>query len=135
MPIQPNDHPGDDGSRLDDGPRQEEPSMTTLDAAFTETANFSGATRERHGELPSLVAAGEAASVDEIPVTPPAEVLDAIDAAGRHYAALLAAGRELAFSLEPSGRVGIELRGDDGRTLNILTPSDALDVATRGSTR
>jgi hypothetical protein len=133
MPIQPNDHPGDDGSRLDDGPRQEE--SMTLDVASTETANFSGATRERSGELPSLLAAGAAASVDELPVSPPPEVLDAIEAAGRHYAALLAAGRELAFSLEPSGRVGIELRSDDGQTLNILTPSDALDIATRGSTR
>jgi hypothetical protein len=135
MPIQSNDHTGDDGSRLDDGPRQEEPSMTTLDAAATETANLGSATRERRDELPSLVAAGAAASVDELPVSPPPEVLDAIEAAGRHYAALLAAGRELAFSLEPSGRVGIELRSDDGQTLNILTPSDALEIATRGSTR
>ncbi len=72
---------------------------------------------------------------DEIPTVPPREVLDAVAVAAAHGAALSAEGRQIVFELLADGGVAIELRNDEGQTLNILTPSDVLDVATRGSTR
>lgn len=73
-------------------------------------------------------------SSSEIPDSPPAEVLDAIGAAGRVAQELHAQGRELRF-IPPSehdggdGRVRIEVRDLDGRVLRTIPPSEALDVA------
>ena len=75
------------------------------------------------------------AADDEIPANPPPEVLDAIAAAAESCRALMARGHELVFTSTPGQRVSIELRGRDDQILNILTPSDVLDVATRGSPR
>lgn len=109
MPIDPNNHSGDAS--------QEELSMS-LDAAPIERLHPDDATR----------------TDDEIPTVPPPEVLDACAAAAAHGAALSARGRRIVFELLADGGVAIELRNRDGRTLNVLTPSELLDVATRGST-
>jgi hypothetical protein len=71
----------------------------------------------------------------EVPASPPAEVLDAIDAAGRVARELHAQGRELRFTPPAPGsgeRVRIELRDLDGHVLRTIPPSELLDVATGG---
>jgi hypothetical protein len=70
----------------------------------------------------------------DIPASPPPEVLDAIDAAGRVAQELHAQGRELRFAVpshdgEDGERVRIELRDLDGNVLREIPPSEALDVA------
>ncbi len=69
----------------------------------------------------------------EIPDSPPAEVFDAIGAAGHVARDLHAQGRELRFvpaSESRDGRMRIELRDLDGDVLRTLPPSEALGVAT-----
>lgn len=70
---------------------------------------------------------------DGIPASPPAEVLDAMDAAGRVARELHASGRELRF-VPPAdsgdGRVRVEVRDLDGNVLRTIPPSELLDVAT-----
>jgi hypothetical protein len=74
-------------------------------------------------------------SSEEIPASPPPEVLDAIDAAGRVARELHAEGRELRFVPasergEDDGHVRVEVRDLDGNVLRTLPPSELLDVAT-----
>lgn len=72
-------------------------------------------------------------SSSEIPSSPPPEVLDAIDAAGRVAHDLRAQGRELCFvpaSESRDGRMRIEVRDLDGNVLRTIPPGEALDVAT-----
>jgi hypothetical protein len=69
----------------------------------------------------------------EIPSSPPPEVLDAIDAAGRVARELHAQGRELHFVPPDEGtddRVRIEVRDLDGNVLRTIPASELLDVAT-----
>ena len=74
-----------------------------------------------------------AVSSGEVPSSPPAEVLEAMDAAGRVARELHANGRELRF-VPPQdgagGRVRVEVRDLDGNVLRTIPPSELLDVAT-----
>jgi hypothetical protein len=74
----------------------------------------------------------DARSSDEIPASPPPEVLEAMDAAGRVARELHAQGRELRFTppAQPAGRVQVEVRDLDGIVLRTIPPSELLDVAT-----
>jgi len=72
----------------------------------------------------------------EIPASPPPEVLDAIDAAGRVARELHETGRELRFTppLEGEhGRVRVDVCDLDGNVLRSIPPSELLDVATGAS--
>jgi len=89
----------------------------------------------RESRTASSGVARDAADVSssEIPSSPPAEVLDAVDAAGRAVRELHAQGRELHFvpaSESDDGRMRIEVRDLDGNVLRTIPPSQALDVAT-----
>jgi len=74
-----------------------------------------------------------AVSTGDIPASPPPEVLEAMDAAGRVARELHATGRELRF-VPPQdggdGRVRVEVRDLDGNVLRTIPPSELLDVAT-----
>jgi flagellar protein FlaG len=64
-----------------------------------------------------------------VPATPPPEVLQQIDAAGRRAAELAAQHRELHFEKDPtSGRVIVQVRDLDGNVLRTIPPSRALEV-------
>jgi len=69
----------------------------------------------------------------EIPASPPPEVLEAMDAAGRVARELHETGRELRFVPPPEGehgRVRVEVCDLDGNVLRTIPPSELLDVAT-----
>jgi flagellar protein FlaG len=74
-----------------------------------------------------------AVSSGDVPASPPPEVLEAMDAAGRVARELHATGRELRF-VPPQdgagGRVRVEVRDLDGNVLREIPPSELLDVAT-----
>jgi hypothetical protein len=73
------------------------------------------------------------ASSGDIPASPPPEVLEAMDAAGRVARELHASGRELRFvppSESGEERVRVEVRDLDGNVLRTIPPSELLDVAT-----
>lgn len=108
-----------------------------LDAARIESTSFSTAP-ERAPRASRAVDADRvddtlAVSSGDIPEAPPAEVLDAMDAAGRVARELHATGRELRF-VPPhdgaGGRVRVEVRDLDGNVLREIPPSELLDVAT-----
>lgn len=106
-----------------------------LDVARIESTSFS--TAPARG--PRGPRAGDADGADtlalsgEIPASPPPEVLEAMDAAGRVARELHATGRELRFvppAEGESGRVRVEVRDLDGNVLRTIPPSELLDVAT-----
>jgi hypothetical protein len=67
---------------------------------------------------------------ETIPALPPAEVLDAMGAAGDAYDRLKTSGRRLHFETDPAtGRLTIQLLDDDGHLLTTLPPSKVLDLA------
>ena len=71
-----------------------------------------------------------AVSLQAIPSSPPAEVLEQMAGAAEVYERLSAQGRELRFARdETSGRTTIEVRDRRGNMLKRLSPSEALDVA------
>ena len=74
-----------------------------------------------------------AVSSGDIPASPPPEVLEAMDAAGRVARELHATGRELRF-VPPSdgagGHVRMEVRDLDGNVLREIPSTELLDVAT-----
>lgn len=110
-----------------------------LDVARIEPTSFQTAP-ERAPRDARTAAAGDARdtadlSSAEIPSSPPAEVLDAVDAAARVARELRAQGRELRFvpaSESGDGRTHVEVRDLDGNVLRTIPPSQALDVATGG---
>jgi hypothetical protein len=70
---------------------------------------------------------------DDILASPPPEVLEAMDAAGRVARELHATGRELRFtppSESGDDRVRVEVRDLDGNVLREIPPGELLDVAT-----
>jgi hypothetical protein len=70
-------------------------------------------------------------SDDDIPASPPPEVLDAIDAAFAACERLEATGRQVRFNLdEATGRLRAELTDRDGVQLQSLSGSAVLDLAT-----
>jgi hypothetical protein len=69
-------------------------------------------------------------SLDAIPSSPPAEVLDQMASAAKIYEHLHSQGRALRFARdEASGRTTIEVRDRRGNVLKQLSPAQALDVA------
>jgi hypothetical protein len=68
---------------------------------------------------------------DDIPASPPPEVLDAIDAAFAECERLEAAGRHVHFSMDDAtGRLCAELTDRDGVRLQSLSGRAVLDLAT-----
>ena len=67
---------------------------------------------------------------DNIPASPPPEVLDAIDAAFAACQRLEAAGRQVRFNLdEATGQLSTELTDRDGVALQSLSGRAVLDLA------
>jgi hypothetical protein len=67
---------------------------------------------------------------DDIPASPPREVLDAIARAHAAYERLEASGRHVHFDLnEVSGRLAIELTDASGTPLRGLSPRTVLELA------
>jgi hypothetical protein len=108
-----------------------------LDVAPIGSPSFSTAPdrapRESRTAAPQDAAA---LSSGEIPASPPPEVLEAMDAAGRVARELHERGRELRF-VPPEhdgegdgGRVRVEVCDLDGNVLRTIPPSELLDVAT-----
>jgi hypothetical protein len=60
--------------------------------------------------------------------SPPPEVLDQMEAAGRICRQLLESGQRLRFSVEPEGGVKIELADREG-IMRAVSPAEALDIA------
>jgi hypothetical protein len=76
------------------------------------------------------LAGGDHALCDEsIEASPPREVLDQIELAGRISRQLRESGHEMRFSLEQGGRVKIELEDREGKTVRSLLATEALDIA------
>lgn len=63
-----------------------------------------------------------------IPATPPASVLEEMQAASEVADKLQAQGRELHFALD-DGRLSVQLRDLSGNVLSAVTPSKALEIA------
>jgi hypothetical protein len=67
---------------------------------------------------------------DDIPASPPPEVLDAIARAHQAYERLEASGRHVHFDLNrASGRLAIELTDATGVPLRALSPRTVLELA------
>jgi hypothetical protein len=67
---------------------------------------------------------------DDIPASPPPEVLDAIARAHEAYERLAASGRYVRFDFnEASGRLALELTDASGTPLRGLSPRAVLDLA------
>lgn len=105
-----------------------------LDVARIESTSFSTAP-ERAPRAARTTGADDTVEVSsaDVPASPPPEVLEAMDAAGRVARELHATGRELRF-VPPhegaGGRVRVEVRDLDGNVLREIPPSELLDVAT-----
>lgn len=69
-----------------------------------------------------------ALGIEDPPGSPPAEVLDQMEAAGRICRQLLESGQRLRFSVEPEGGVKIELADREGK-MRAVSPAEALDIA------
>lgn len=64
------------------------------------------------------------------PDSPPDDVLDEIALAGAVYDRMREHGRRLHFALHPrTGRLEIQLLDDAGRTVDIVSPSRVLKIA------
>jgi hypothetical protein len=105
-----------------------------LDVAPIGTPSFSTAPdRAPRGSRAAVERDAADVSSNEIPASPPPEVLEAMDAAGRVARELHEQGRELRFVPSAEGadeRVRIEVRDLDGNVLRTIPPSELLDVAT-----
>jgi hypothetical protein len=127
------DEPIDRGGRDQPAGRHHEELDMSLDIASIGSPNFDAAPES----APRVSrGAGNAGGVDaavissgEIPVSPPPEVLEAMDAAARVARELHEQGRELRFVNAEDG-VRIELRDLDGNVLRTIPPGDLLDIAT-----
>ena len=74
-----------------------------------------------------------APEIADLPTSPPAHVLRAVDRAAGRADELWDDGRELHFERDPDGRVVIQMRDLDGCVLRAITPSEALDVVSDSS--
>lgn len=105
-----------------------------LDVGRIEPNSFSTTpTRQARGSRSAAAEDSVTLTHGEIPASPPPEVLEAIDAAGRVARELHETGRELRFTPPPEGergRVRVEVRDLDGNVLREIPPSELLDVAT-----
>jgi len=132
-PIEPGEAI-DPGGQKDTVDRRHEELNMGLDVARIELNSFSAAP-ERAPRAARTASADDtlAVSSGDVPASPPAEVLEAMDAAGRVARELHATGRELRF-VPPAdsavGHVRVEVRDLDGNVLREIPPSELLDVAT-----
>jgi hypothetical protein len=128
LPGEPTDRAGRDRPA---GRHHEELDMG-LDIASIGSTNFN-AGPERGPRVSRAAAAGDAdravISSGAVPASPPAEVLEAMDAAARVARELHEQGRELCFACGEDG-LRIELRDLDGNVLRTIPPSELLDIAT-----
>jgi hypothetical protein len=116
---------------------QEENSMsspifpTTTPAASAPVHGTGAASRSAEPSTAFRVPAPEpSVSLDTIPGSPPAEVLDQMASAADTYERLHSQGRELRFAHDhTSGRITIEVRDRRGNVLKQLSPAQALAVA------
>jgi flagellar protein FlaG len=135
-PIEPGEAI-DPGGQKDAADRRHQELDMGLDVARIESTSFSTAPER----APRASRAADADGIDDtfvvssgdIPASPPPEVLEAMDAAGRVARELHATGRELHF-VPPAdgagGRVHVEVRDLDGNVLRTIPPSELLDLAT-----
>ena len=107
-----------------------------LDVAGIEPTSFTpasqGAARTPRTAAPAGVEDTFTVSHGDVPASPPPEVLEAMDAAGRVARELHETGRELRFTPPPEGehgRVRVEVCDLDGNVLRAIPPSELLDVA------
>lgn len=70
-----------------------------------------------------------AVTVDTLPASPPAQVLEEMSAAARVANTLHAEGRELHFETTGNGRVVVQVRDLDGNVLRTIPATKALGVA------
>jgi hypothetical protein len=70
-----------------------------------------------------------AVTVDTLPASPPAEVLEAMFDAQKVADTLHSQGRELHFETSGKGRVVVQVRDLDGNVIRTIPPAGALDVA------
>jgi len=105
-----------------------------LDVAPIGTPSFSTAPqRAPRGSRAAAAEDSVTLSHDDIPASPPPEVLEAMDAAGRVARELHETGRELRFtppSEGSNGRVRVEVCDLDGNVLRTIPPRELLDIAT-----
>lgn len=91
------------------------------------------AARDARGDAARAATDVHAGAAERIPDSPPPEVLEAMDAAGRVARELHATGRELRFTPPAEGAVGhvrVDVCDLDGNVLRTIPPSELLDVAT-----
>ena len=69
-----------------------------------------------------------AQEITDLPASPPAHVLRAVDRAAGWAQELWDDGREVHFERDPEGRMVIQMRDLDGAVLRAITPSEALEV-------
>ncbi|HZE14544.1 MAG TPA: flagellar protein FlaG [Mycobacterium sp.] len=75
-------------------------------------------------------APGWRASADDIPASPPPEVLDAMGTAADAYDRMKTAGRRLHFETDPAtGRLTVQVLDPEGNVITTLPPSKVLDLA------
>ncbi len=103
-----------------------------LDVASIGSTNFNAAAdrgpRVSRGAGTSGGADSVTLSSGDVPASPPPEVLEAMDAAGRAARELHEQGRELRFVSGDDG-LRIELCDLDGNVLRTVPPGEVLDVA------
>jgi flagellar protein FlaG len=132
-PIEPGEAIGPGGQKDTVDRRHEELDMG-LDVARIQSNSFSTAP-ERAPRASRAAGTDDTVAVSsgDVPDSPPPEVLEAMDAAGRVARELHATGRELRFVPPQEGAVGhvrVEVRDLDGNVLREIPPSELLDVAT-----
>jgi hypothetical protein len=87
----------------------------------------------RIGQLTFTIPTTRATAAAGLPSSPPPEVLAEVDAAAGRADELTRSGRELHFELdEETGRVTIQLRDLAGNVIRIVSPSEALRLASDG---
>lgn len=84
----------------------------------------------RPADFASVMAADPGGHIDVSRGTPPADVLEQVEAAGKVNDQLRESGMELRFSGDGEGaRTTIELVDRSGRTIRTLTVAEALEIA------
>lgn len=88
----------------------------------------------RPAQATASMSASEApVSLDTVPSTPPASVLDQIEAADNAWKSLHAQGFEVRYSHDPqSRRTTATLHDSTGAAVRTLTPTEAVELAAGG---
>jgi hypothetical protein len=88
-----------------------------------------GARTRASGNAARAGSVAPAASVQAIPSSPPAAVLEQMAQAHHIYEQLAAEGKSLHFDHDQAGRATVEMRDSNGAPLRTLSLSEALDLA------